>query len=165
MRIGSSLLILTLAVSASAEIYRSTNEAGNPEFTDQPQPGADTVELPAVNTVEPVTPRPSSAPPAESGSQRQGYNAVVLEVPQIVPNGLAPVTVTLETEPPLRDGHRWRLLLDGALVAESANPLHTFPRLERGPHRIGAEIVDARGEVVAEADEREIFVYWPGGNR
>lgn len=146
---------------AAEQIYRGTDDSGKPLFTDQPQPGARPVELPPVNTVEPVEPNGTPATGRQQAAD-QGYRRVSLGVPRIIPNGLAGHTVTISTEPALRAGHRWRLLLDGALVATGQGEAHTFEQLARGPHTLEVEIVDARGAVLGSSGGQKVFVYWPG---
>lgn len=155
------LLAATATMAAAADtVYRSVDEAGRPLFTDQPDKGAKPVEVPPTNTVQPVEPRPVERPRPAAFA---GYDRVHLGIPAIVPNGLAPTEVRLETSPDLLPGHRWRLLIDGALVAEQEAPAVTLEQLARGQHVAEAEVVDDRGAVVGQSVAVEFFVYWPGG--
>lgn len=162
MRSGMLLLALLAATAGADTVYRSVDEAGRPVFSDQPEKGAKAVDLPPTNTVEPVVPRP--AEPAQPAAFA-GYDRVHLAVPEIVPNGLAPFDVSIETSPALRPGHRWRLLIDGALVSEQTDTTYTVEQLSRGSHTAVAEVVGANGEMLGESVAVDFFVYWPGGGR
>jgi len=161
--VGRIFLIVGLAANCAAQtVYRTEDTKGRPVFTDQPPPGSQAVQLPPVNTTPAVAP---TSPPAPPKAEFTGYRQVRVVVPGSVPNGLAPVTVGLAIEPALRDGHAWQLSLDGQVVAQGRGDSYTFPKLERGPHRLDLIVFDANGAQLASSPTAEVFVYWPGKNR
>lgn len=154
---------LLIAQACTADtVYQSTDQRGNPVFTDQPQPNARPVELQPINTTPAVTPAPASNSPKEKTFA--GYSRVALGVPSSIPNGLAPTTIGIELQPALRPGHRWQLLLDGAPQEEGTGGSVTIERLERGTHQLELRIFDAVNAPVGFASQ-EVFVFWPGKNR
>ncbi|WP_043531504.1 DUF4124 domain-containing protein [Litchfieldella xinjiangensis] len=156
-------LCLPLA-SLAATVYRSTDAQGNVVFTDQPGQGRERIELPAVTVVPAPRATPPSAAtqadagqdnaasPANSGSPFMPYSRFRIVSPQdeaTVPTGQAGnVQVQLGVDPPLREDHRVRLLVDGSI---SQSAMHTaafmLTNLARGEHVLEAELLDASGEV------------------
>lgn len=162
--IGVMLLGLCVPFSAMATtIYRSTNAQGNAVFSDRPAPGSERIELPEV-TVVPSNELQTSTPAREVDQDRlrreeaaawpafMPYTIFRIVSPgdeDTLPTGYAGnVQVELGIEPPLREDHRVRLLVDGRL---SQSAMHTsvfkLTNLERGEHTLRAELLDAKGEV------------------
>ena len=53
MRILISIICLLVAISATAEVYRSVDENGNVVFTDKPSPDAELIEVDELQTIKP----------------------------------------------------------------------------------------------------------------
>ena len=72
----SILFILAMAICglAGAQVYQSTDEQGNPSFSDTPAPGSETVEVPEPNVGDSVEVPPPPPPPQP------------VERPEIVPD-------------------------------------------------------------------------------
>lgn len=152
--IGTALVLLTSTTLAQT-IYQGKDAHGNPVFTDQPRKGDKPVDLPPVNTAPPPTSLPA-APPRDAGFA--GYSQIALSAPGSVPNPYVPVDVQIAIEPELRDGHLWRLSLDGGVVAEGRESSYSFPSLDRGQHTLELEVTDANGQVVGQAAPANVFV-------
>lgn len=159
--VGAALCLLALAAGAQT-IYQGRDERGNPVFTDQPRQGDQPVELPPVNTAPPPARLPAP-PPREAGFA--GYAQIALSAPGSVPNPYVPVEVRIAIEPELRDGHLWRLSLDGGFVAAGREASYSFPALERGRHTLELEVTDADGQVVGRAAPVDVFVQFVKGRR
>ncbi|MFC3284091.1 DUF4124 domain-containing protein [Litchfieldella rifensis] len=161
LRLVLVLLGICLPFAATATtVYRSTDAQGNVVFSDQPDQGAEPVEL------EPLTVVPSLEPDvvAPAGESRAGaprsdtaapfmpYSVFRIASPsneETLPTGYAGnVQVELRIEPELREDHQVRLLLDGE-VSQSAMHTSAFmlTNLERGEHVLQAELLDTSGEV------------------
>lgn len=57
--------------------------------------------------------------------------------------------VSLESEPKLLKNHRYRVLIDDKVVAESSStPVFSLDNLERGEHKLVAEIVDQDDRII-----------------
>lgn len=157
------VLILVAPAMAAETVYRQTDEQGRPVFTDQPETGAAPVDLSPVNVTPAVTPRQTDTP---EQSEVGEYRAFEIVQPQaIVPNGLAENRVVVRLEPPLRDGHRLRVLVDGAAVATGERSELTIGQLPRGSHTLEVQLLEGNTQRVLRSARRDIFVYWPGGNR
>ncbi|HSP58219.1 MAG TPA: DUF4124 domain-containing protein [Halomonas sp.] len=156
-------LSMSLAVHAQA-IYRSTDAQGNVVFTDNPERGGEEVNL------EPLTVVPSTGEVRDQETEarvenggtrvsREGpgepfmpYDSFRITSPaneETLPTGAAgSLEVALGIEPPLREDHRVRLLVDDR-VSQSAMHTEAFllNDLTRGEHVLQAELIDGSGEV------------------
>lgn len=155
-----SLLLLTLlclSAPVQAAVYTYIDADGNRVFTDQPGKGAKRVELSPGSRVANTPPAPASKPKPQPPAVVPRTPPVSYQMLRIlVPlpdaavreeNGSLIVTVT--SEPALQAGHRYRLLLDGQPATEpSRSPVFTLTDLDRGTHRLSAEIIDHDGYVI-----------------
>lgn len=148
MRLILACLLFTLALPASAEIYKYTDANGNTVFTNQPPQGtnAQEVNLPPVNTVQAPAPRtlPGNGSQSTDGATEQVYR--VLEITNLpseealrANNG--DFTVTVNLDPALRIGDSLQLLVDGApnggLVS---SPQFSVSNLDRGDHSLAVQV-------------------------
>jgi len=142
-------LLSALALPASAQIYQYTDAKGNTVFTDQAP--VDTpvkpIKLPPLNSL-PVQPRPllpEQAPPEEKS--RPVYE--VLQVIGVPTDGEAlranngNFAVSVLIDPPLKNRHRLRLLLDGVPYGEPGRqPLFQLVNIHRGEHSLAVEVLN-----------------------
>lgn len=146
MRRTLACLLLSLALPASAQIYKYIDANGNTVFTNQPPEGvnAESIELPQTNTVEmqaPRTPPPQASPEAQAAPYRiLQLTGLPDEQAMRANNGTFSVGVRLE--PALAAGHRLRLLLDGQPygAASSATRLQ-LTNVDRGEHSLAVEVL------------------------
>ncbi|MBD3898383.1 DUF4124 domain-containing protein [Halomonas sp. ML-15] len=160
------LLISLLCAGLNAQatsIYRTTDAQGNVVFTDNPERGGEQVELNPLTVVPsgqrapapqsaPEATAPSSSPSESLSSPFMPYSTFRIASPrneETLQTGEAGnLQVELGIEPALREDHRVRLLVDGA-VSQSAMHSDVFMigNLERGERVLQAELLDASGEV------------------
>lgn len=167
-------LSLALSLPAAAQtIYRTTDAQGNVVFTDDPARGGEAMELDPLTVVpsRPVQPLSSASPGPADGTTRYGepgqpfmpYDVFAIASPEqetTLPTGAAGnAQVRLAIRPDLRDDHRVRLLVDGQ-VSQSAMHTDTFllSNLNRGEHRVQAELLDASGAVRHRTSPLTLFV-------
>lgn len=74
LRSSAFLFALGFSLVAAAQVYQSTDEQGNPEFSDTPTPGSEVVEVPEPNVGDAVEVPPPPPPPEP------------VERPEIVPD-------------------------------------------------------------------------------
>lgn len=155
---GALCALLVLAGPATAQIYSWTDAEGNRMFSDQPRPGASTVELGPTNVIEPppiAAPAPSSSTPDEQQQQGGFYRELSITSPahdSNIRSNEGDLTLVVQTDPPLGGSHLLRVSLDGVL-SDSAVPgngaaMHqlTIGNVDRGSHEVAVVVVNARGE-------------------
>lgn len=161
------LALLLLPLIAQGEIYKWQDSDGRWHYSDTPRPGAVQLDLPPVQTYAPpagehqvqALPRQQERKPG----LRYARAAIASPAPEsTVRNATGEVGVVLVLEPSLRDGHRVRLLLDGQPAAEPvASTAFTLVNVDRGEHQLEAEVLDARGRVLARAGPQIFYMHRP----
>src|SRR5690554_7787040 len=127
-------LCLLLAGPAGAQIYSWTDADGNRVYSDQPRPGASTIELKPTNVVE-----PTPAPPVSSRGNTQGdrpsgpvYQRLMITNPAhdtALRSNEGDLTLTVVTEPPLSGSHLLKVSIDGQRSEEHTSELQSRPHL------------------------------------
>lgn len=162
------LLLFTCTAwgSEAPVIYRSTDEYGNPSFSDQPGPNANPVDVGNTNRTPPVTPRTRPEPDDESEADAYEYVLTIAQPADnsVVANGLIPTDVAVNVTPPLLPNHRITFALDGETQTSSHSTRHTLSRLTPGSHQISAQVVDNEDRPLSEPHTVQVTAYWPGNN-
>lgn len=159
--------VLALHSVASAEAYRVVGPDGAVEFTDRPVEGAESIPLPDIQTytAPPLRPaREGSREPQPARSEAAPYERLLITSPSDQatlrgPN--APLSVTLAVVPELKQAHRYVLALDGVAAVRGTEPTLSLDPPERGMHRLGAWVEDARGKRLIESPPVTIYVHRP----
>ena len=161
MRTLYILLCALIAAPAHAEIYRWVDKDGNVHFTDQAREGAKAVELneptvfPGMKPAAPAATGPESATPDEQPAEA-GYERFLITSPANEVNiwtGEGRVEVDVDLAPALREGHRLVLNFNGSPVSEGfSGGRLVLNNVERGTHRLVAEIRDGSGNVLRRSE-------------
>ncbi|VVN75873.1 DUF4124 domain-containing protein [Pseudomonas fluorescens] len=158
-------LLLPLAFSATAQIYKYTDANGNTAYSNQPPDGtrSQAVDLPPLNSVERQPPALPHASPAQNARQQDDSVAAyeVLELTGLpseealrANNGTFTVGVALQ--PRLQGEHRLRLLLDDQPYGQPSNvPRLQLVNIDRGEHRLAVQVLD--GERVVQQSPTATF--------
>ena len=149
MRILISIFCLLVALSATAEVYRSFDENGNVVFTDKPSPDAELIEVDELQTIQPpsVGDFEYTPPPAKPKSK---YTEVSITSPQndaAIRNNGGNVTVNITTKPGLQANDHLVLYLDGKEIMLGKATAKAFSGLDRGSHQLRAAVKDADGRI------------------
>lgn len=157
-------LLLTLAGPLAAEVYTYTDEHGNRVFTDRPRDEASkSVEVRQPNrmsTPAPAAAAPVPAPPATRKLSPQRYERVWIVSPvadDTLRDNAGNLNVSAASEPPLRPGDRYRLLLDGKPAGEPG-PTFTLSNIDRGTHQLLVEVVAPNGTVLGRSGSQAVHV-------
>ncbi len=161
MRIALFSLLLAFMAPAMAQIYKYTDDKGNTVFTNQPPEGVavDTVDLPPANTVDIKTPEapPPLADEQSGEGQQQPYRSLAIGgVPdeQALRANNGTFVVNAQLDPPLKQGHQIRFLLDGVPQAEPGDTTALqLTNVDRGTHLIEVQVLSG-GQVVQRAEEQ-----------
>lgn len=157
-------LLLSLAFSATAQIYKYTDANGNTAYSNQPPDGtrSQPVELPPLNSVERQQAVPPKTSPAQNASQQPSSATYeVLELTGLpseealrANNGTFTVGVALQ--PRLQGAHRLRLVLDGQPYGQPSNvPRLQLVNVDRGEHSLAVQVLD--GETVVQQSPTATF--------
>ncbi|MEL7560786.1 DUF4124 domain-containing protein [Stutzerimonas chloritidismutans] len=161
MRIALFSLLFILMAPAMAQIYKYTDEKGNTVFTNQPPEGVETnaVDLPPANTVNIKTPDapPPLANEQRSEEQQQPYRSLAIGgIPdeQALRANSGTFVVNAQLDPPLKQGHQIRFLLDGVPQAEpSSTTALQLVNVDRGTHLLEIQVLSG-GQIVQQAQEQ-----------
>ncbi|MGB5833198.1 MAG: DUF4124 domain-containing protein [Thiohalocapsa sp.] len=148
-----TIILLVLSSIVTAEVYKSVGPDGRPVFTDRPIQNAIKLELPV--GAEPEQTKPIGEPDSYVEHGYLGpYTAFEIADPDddtTLRNDDREIQVSLLLSPPLIEGHRLRVDVDG-VSAEGDLGKGTQVRLNGlalGSHRIQAMVEDDSGAVVA----------------
>lgn len=150
MRRSLACLLLLVSLPAIAQIYKYTDANGNTAYSNQPPDGAkaEAVELPPLNSIEPVAPRPSA--PANDAAQIQAaYDTLELtDLPldEALRANNGTFTIGVKIEPRLRPGHLMQLLVDGNPYGQPTNiPRFQVVNIDRGEHSFAVAVQNSQG--------------------
>lgn len=148
-------LLLSLALPASAQIYKYTDANGNTVFTDQPPEGQATqdVQLPATNSVSmPVptssAPTTSTADTADNGAPYSTLQLTGIPDDEALRSNNGTFSIGVDIQPRLANNHRLRLLLDGKPHGQPSNvPRLQVSNADRGEHSVAVEVLNGEQSI------------------
>lgn len=166
----SLFLALLLAGGASAQIYKWVDENGVTHYSDQPMPGAERIEIrtrnPAPTTAAPRTTlrteRRTPARNAEPDDEPRpvNYESITFTSPtpeQTLWNIGGVLSVSLDIQPGLQNGHQVRVYFDGQPVEASGTSVQ-LQEVWRGTHNLQAEVVDENGRLKIRSEPIRFYV-------
>lgn len=160
--IASLLIIITASAAAADKVYKIVRPDGTVEYSSEPAPGAEPMQVPKLPTYEPrvpATPSPqteASSAQAESEQESAADYRVRLTQPspgETVYFDAAGMPVNASVTPSLRseEGHELVFVLDGVERARVADTATTL-QVERGTHTLLARVETEDGQVMASSD-------------
>jgi len=150
-------LLLTTALPVNAVICKSVDSKGNVAYADVPASECQNrVKLPPVSSYKPRALPTSSTGSPVGASVTAAYSSMKISQPAnaaTVRSNEGEVLISVELKPGLKKGDKLKLMVDG----QEVNPLFdglsvALSGVQRGTHRLSAQIVDASGEVKFSAD-------------
>ncbi|MDU9039492.1 DUF4124 domain-containing protein [Pseudomonas corrugata] len=154
IRLALALYLSLTALPGMAQVYTYVDAQGNRVFTDQPRPGnAKKVQLPPGNRMPAQPPAATSASTSEAQSEPLfHYEMLRLLIPEpdaTIRSTAGELIVTATSEPGLKKGHHYRLLLDGRPTGEPGpSPVFALSNIDRGTHQLAVEILDEQDRIV-----------------
>ena len=157
------ILLMSLGLPASAEVYTYVDAEGNRVFTDHPKPGnAKRIQMAPSNSMGQITPRGPSAVIEAAPALPPAYQVLRILFPEpdaVLNDGSGNLIVTASSDPALLPGHNYRLLLDGNGVGTPGrSPVFPLQGLERGTHQLAVEIIDSDGHTLERTPNQPIHV-------
>jgi len=174
-----ALMAFSLTVACStvlAQVYKTVDADGNVTYTDKPMDdSAEKVELAPISVIEAPTYKTpvkkdtkdaagKNAEEAPLRFLRKEYADFAIISPQqeeSVWHPDAPVPVQWGVGKPLREGMKVTLFVDGSEQVSSSSPVIPLSQLERGEHRIEAQLTDTQNRLIATAEPVIFFVRRP----
>ncbi|MFG6665622.1 DUF4124 domain-containing protein [Halomonas sp. HNIBRBA4712] len=160
-----ALMVAALAAgpALAQTVYRVVDETGRVTYTDNPERGGEAVTLTPLPSVQSALPPAATPARGRPGQPFMPYDRFVIESPPtgaLLRDSMTPVDVRVQ--PPLREDHQIRLLLNGE-VSQSALHSEAFwlTGLAQGQHRLEAELLDAQGRVQHRTEAVSITVSAP----
>ncbi len=161
--LGVSASALLCIHTATAQVYKETDEQGRVIFTDKPSGSAEAVEVAPVNTAAPIAERerePEAAPTPESDA----YQSLAIVSPadgSIIPSRAGNFDVRAALVPALQEGHQLALTINGEPYGNGASGLFAVTSLPRGNHQLQVKVVDQQGKTVIASSTVSVQVYRP----
>jgi hypothetical protein len=166
---------LAMATNAmSADVYKVVDEDGNVTYTDKPPPdGSKPIKLAPISVVEAPTyeqPKKADAEGEESkemtlGYLRNHYSDFAIVSPQqeeSVWHPEAAMPVAWSTRYQLQEGMQVTVYVDGKQIAKTSDQIIPVSNIERGEHKVEAQLTDTKNRRIATAEPVTFFVRRPG---
>jgi hypothetical protein len=156
-----------------AQIYKWTDASGIVHFSDIPHQGAETVNLPKVQThpakpSEQTSESPSKPAIKSTASSGDSYEQVSITEPEnesTIRNNQGVVPVMVSLKPPLMEGHQLQLIFDDRVMgAPQVATSFVLNGVERGSHTIAVNVIDSQGAVVATTEKITVYMHRPRVN-
>ena len=149
-----TLILLVCGAALAATVYRWVDEDGVVHYSDQPHPNAEKMQVHAAQTYKPSaldTPASSSGGGSNPTAAAAPYRGCAIVQPQ---DGQAlanidSLTVVVQTDPPLHQGDRVYVTVDGQAL-NAGNPTGSqfvLSPVDRGTHTAQAQVKDGGGAV------------------
>ena len=162
MKILTSLLCVFFLTPVDAAVYKWVDAAGNIHFSDQSQEGSTQVELREPTVFPGIKPTKDKARSEPAGKSKEetaetpAYSRLSITSPAndvTIWAGDGNVEVDVDLEPPLQEGHRLVLKFNGTPLDQRFDEGRLrMENVDRGSHRLTAEIHDQAGAVAAQSE-------------
>lgn len=158
--IASLLIIVTASASAADQVYKIVHPDGTVEYSEEPAPGAEEIQVPSLPTYEPRVPATSgmatSAGRAGQSDQPQQGAEYRVAITRPSPDetlyfDATGVPVSASVNPSLQAGQAVVFVLDGVVRARISGTTTTLD-VERGTHTLVARVETEDGQVLAASD-------------
>jgi len=146
------LCLLLVSTPALAGVYTYIDAEGNRVFTDRPPDNrpAERVQLAPSNRMESAPMAPPTrvlSPPAVD--ERYEVLRILSPAPDAtIRDNAGNLIVTASSEPSLRPGHSFRMVLDGTPSAAQSSPVFPLSNVDRGTHQVAIEIIDQEERII-----------------
>jgi hypothetical protein len=156
------VLLVLVACTVQAEIYKSQNDKGEWVYSDKPSPDAERMKLPPLSTYTPAPIKQPSVSDTDREQPDDTYKSMVFTAPAndvTLRDNQGTVKASVRLEPLLKQGHKIQFYLDGTphgTPVTSSNLM--IKNLDRGTHALGARVLNASGKSLFSADPVTFFM-------
>lgn len=164
------LLLAGIAAAQSQTTYRWVDAQGVVHYSDQPQPGAQVIQLPQAQTYRApaATPKAPAANPPPLADAAAPYQSCGISQPATEASFFAPdsIPVAVQLAPGLRPGDQLSVTLDGSPLEPTVpgGAGYQISAPERGAHTLNAMVRDEDGKPVCQAPPVTFYVQRPSMN-
>lgn len=158
-------ILLLLAGTAQAEVYKTITPDGEVIYSDVRTSGAKQMNVPKAQTYTPAPLPKKVLLPVETDLEPELYESFVIEAPQneeTIRDNLGNVELLVTLAPGLiaKDGHRIEYYLDGEPHGRRTVDIRkTFVNVDRGEHQLSAAVVDKTGKVIISTEPVTVFMH------
>lgn len=164
VRIAAIIGILALS-TAHAQVYRSTDEAGNPVYSDTPgAPDAQELKLPPVNII-PSGPAGLNFEVKQPDFNLEKYQSLEIVAPQndatvFIRTTNLPIQLKLLPPVKLALGHRLVVLWDEEVLFENQTS-YLLDDADRGTHTLVARVANEKGKILIQSKPVNVHIRKP----
>ena len=151
--------LIALNTSAQADVYKSVNNEGVVEYSDQPREGAEKIKVKNPQSITlPKAADVFTSENSDSGTTSDNeavYQRVTITQPandSAFNSGNGLVSVSSETTPALQAGHSIQLVMDGTPYNSSQSGSFGLSNVDRGTHQLQVNVIDASGSTIISSD-------------
>ncbi|MBS3805063.1 MAG: DUF4124 domain-containing protein [Oleiphilaceae bacterium] len=167
MLLATFLLTLPMT-AAAADVYRHVDQDGNVTYSDEPRDDAEAVDVQPVTTVKLPSMDDIESPQAEETANRNAdqapYQRITFSAPEddeAFWSGSGNIEFAVSSEPPLKEGHRYEVTLDGQIVGQSRSGNIAVQNVFRGTHEAQVAVVDNKGRPVQKGESIAFTIHRP----
>jgi len=160
------IMLLALATTAQAEVYKSVDKYGNITYTDDPSKAHKSGKVEKIN-VRSTNVVPSNEPikltePATPQKSRHPDYAIRIVSPEneyTVNPGQRDLIVAVSLQVPLKDDAEIAFYMDGELLGKGTFNNYSIREIYRGEHKLYAQVEAADGQVLSKSDTVTVYVH------
>lgn len=167
MRLFTFVLCSFIALSAFAsetKIYRWVTEDGQVIFSDQPIPGAKSIDLTAKvqNVAESNKPKTMPAPPPPAKRKVIQLAFLDFQDQATVHSAAGELTLTAQSDIPFGVTQTLQLLLDGKPYGKPQSGMQfKLSNLDRGEHKVQLQLLNTQGDVLTKSESITFYMHRP----
>ncbi|UZE95773.1 DUF4124 domain-containing protein [Alkalimarinus alittae] len=169
--IKTSIFITALVAAhptLHAEVYKSVNEAGVIEYSDQPREGAEKIKVKNPQSI--TLPKGADVFSTQNSaidtrtSSSTAYQSITITQPandSAFNSGNGQVSISSETMPALQANHSIQLVMDGTPYNSNQSGSFSLSNVDRGTHQLQVNIIDSTGETIISSDITSFTLHRP----
>lgn len=166
--ISLMVMLLLLAATTQAEVYKSVDKYGNVTYTDDPSTAeksgkAEKVKVRPTNVMPAGKPMELSEPDTMSEPERDQTNyAIRIVSPEneyTVTPGQRDLIIAVSLQAPLKEGAKIAYYMDGELLGKGTVNNYSIREIFRGEHNIYAQVEDSSGNVLSKSATVTVYVH------
>ena len=152
--------------SDSTTVYKKVLPDGSVVFSDQSQPGSETLEVKPVSTV-PAFKAPQPQVQEQNPDETKIYTSFKILSPSdggAEWSGSGSINIELNLEPALKKGHAIALYIDQELKTQGQSLNYNLSGIERGTHTLKAVVLNSRNQELT-SQQANFTLHRPSVNR